>query len=329
MSVLSLSETSPPRPSLEERALGAYLGFAVGDALGAPVEFMTPREIRATHNGIHDSMTGGGWLRLRPGQVTDDTQMSLALGGAMLASGGWNLRAVADSFVGWLQSRPVDVGNTCRRGIRRYLQTGTLRGAPAEEDGGNGALMRNLPVALGTPPPRDAGGTDTGAGQAEGEDAVFAQRSIEQARITHGHALSDEATVALGRMTRILLSGGERGDCRRIADELVARHRVFAFEPWPGRTSGYVVDTVQTVLDVFFRGETFEACLLDAVNRGGDADTNGALTGQLAGALWGVRAIPERWLRKLDERVRAEISAQARGLLLLGRWSGEGGGAGR
>ncbi|MDR2674652.1 MAG: ADP-ribosyl-[dinitrogen reductase] hydrolase [Opitutaceae bacterium] len=315
MSVLSLSETGPRRPSLEERASGAYLGFAVGDALGAPVEFMTPREIRAAHNGIHDSMTGGGWLRLRPGQVTDDTQMSLALGGAMLAGGGWNLRAVADSFAGWLQSRPVDVGNTCRRGIRRYLQTGTLRGAPAEEDGGNGALMRNLPVALGTPPPRDA---DTVLGDG---DAVFARRSIEQARITHGHVLSDEATVALGRMTRVLLSGGTREDCRRIADGLVARHRVFAFEPWPGRTSGYVVDTVQTVLDVFFRGETFEACLLDVVNRGGDADTNGALTGQLAGALWGVRAIPERWLRKLDERVRAEISAQARGLLLLGRWS--------
>ncbi len=321
MSMLSLSETGPsPGPSLEERALGAYLGFAVGDALGAPVEFMTPREIRAAHNGIHNSMTGGGWLRLKPGQVTDDTQMSLALGGAMLASGGWSLRAAADSFVAWLQSRPVDVGNTCRRGIRRYLQTGTLRGAPAEEDGGNGALMRNLPVALGTPPPRGADGAATGARLAGDADEVFAQRSVEQARITHGHALSDAATVALGRMTRVLLSGGTRGDCRRVADELVGRHRAFAFDPWPGRTSGYVVDTVQTVLDVFFRGEGFEACLLDVVNRGGDADTNGALTGQLAGALWGAQAIPERWLRKLDERIKARICEQARGLLQLARW---------
>ncbi|MDR2844532.1 MAG: ADP-ribosyl-[dinitrogen reductase] hydrolase [Puniceicoccales bacterium] len=310
MNVFSLLKSEPTAPTLEERALGAYLGFAVGDALGAPVEFMTPNEIKGTYNGIHNSMTGGGWLRLKPGQVTDDTQMSLALGGAMLANDGWNLRAVADAFVAWLRGRPIDVGNTCRRGIRRYLQTGTLCGTPAEEDGGNGALMRNLPVALGTPPPLG-----------DGTDAVFAQRSIEQARITHGHVFSDEATVALGRMTRVLLAGGGRGDCRKIADALVARHRTFAFDPWPGRTSGYVVDTVQTVLDVFFRGESFEACLLDVVNRGGDADTNGALTGQLAGALWGVRAIPARWLRKLDKQVSAAVEAQVHGLLRLGHWT--------
>lgn len=327
MNVLSLSATTSSEPSLEERALGAYLGFAVGDAMGASVEFMTPREIRVVHGGVLDTIKGGGWLRLKPGQVTDDTQMCLALGGAILASGGWNLRAVADAFVAWLQSRPVDVGNTCRRGIRRYLQTGTLRGVPAEEDGGNGALMRNLPVALGTPPPvRAAGGMtaeERRAALVEGDDAVFAQRSVEQARITHGHVLSDEATVALGRMTRVLLAGGAQADCRRMADTLVARNPVFAFEPWPGRTSGYVADTVQTVLDGFLRAGSFEECVVDVVNRGGDADTNGALAGQLAGALWGVQAIPARWLAKLDEGVKKKIGEQVEGLLGLGGWKKE------
>lgn len=291
-------------PSLYERALGAYLGFAAGDALGATVEFMTAGEIKAVH-GVLATIKGGGWLRLKPGQVTDDTQMCLAVGDAMLESGGWNARAVADAFVRWLQSRPVDVGNTCRRGIRRYLQTGTLCGAPAEEDGGNGALMRNLPVALGTP-------------LAGGGDEVFARRSIEQARITHGHVLSDTATVELGRMTRVLLGGGGQEACRRLADDLVKRHPVFDFEPWPGRTSGYVVDTVQTVLDAFFRSGGFEECVVDAVNRGGDSDTIGALAGQLAGALWGVDAIPDRWLAKLDGAVKKQIERQVGGLLRLG-----------
>ena len=84
-----------------DRALGAYLGLAVGDALGATVEFLMPREIQAQY-GVHLEIVGGGWLRLKPGAVTDDTEMSLALGRALLASGGWNLKAVADEFAAWL-----------------------------------------------------------------------------------------------------------------------------------------------------------------------------------------------------------------------------------
>ena len=80
--------TQPRHPpaapgSLLDRARGAYLGFAIGDALGATVEFLTPREIQAQY-GVHEHIVGGGWLRLKPGQITDDTQMSLALGDAIL-----------------------------------------------------------------------------------------------------------------------------------------------------------------------------------------------------------------------------------------------------
>jgi len=295
-----------PRRFDTRRALGAFLGLATGDALGGPVEFMLPHEIRAAHKGRLTEMTGGGWLRLKPGQVTDDTQMALAVGGALVAAGGWDLRGVAESFVAWLRSRPIDVGNACRRGIRRYMQDGSLAAPESGEDGGNGALMRQLPVALGTPP--DATGSD---------DAEFARRAVAQARITHGHVFSDEANVALGRMTRLLLSGGTRADCRAVADALVARFPAFKFSPWPGRTSGYVVDTMQTVLDVFFAANSFEECVVEAVNRGGDADTIGALTGQLAGAFWGADAIPERWLRRLDPAVRVQIETQTNALLAL------------
>jgi len=286
--------------SLLDRALGAYLGLAVGDALGATVEFMTAGEIAATYR-VHRQMVGGGWLSLKPGQVTDDTQMSLALGGAVLARNTWDLRAVAEAFVAWLHTRPPDIGHTCRRGIRRYMIDGTLSAKLATDSAGNGAAMRNLPVVLAT----------------LGDAAACAQFSLEQAHLTHRHPLSDAAILTLARMTQVLLHGGSRDDSRAAANELSAQHPEFRFVPWPGRTSGYIVDTVQTVFDAFFRAESFEDCLVDVVNRGGDADTTGALAGQLAGALHGVQAIPGRWIKRLDPAVNAAIRTQTQGLLAL------------
>ncbi|MBL8359652.1 MAG: ADP-ribosylglycohydrolase family protein, partial [Rubrivivax sp.] len=129
----------PAWPELWDRALGAYLGLAIGDALGATVEFMRPREIAhafAAQGGVHRHIVGGGWLRLAPGQVTDDTTMCLALGDALLrgqADGRpHDTTLIADAFVAWWRGKPVDCGNTCRRGIARYLREGTLEGPPNE-----------------------------------------------------------------------------------------------------------------------------------------------------------------------------------------------------
>lgn len=294
----------PPKtqenPSLMERALGAFLGVAVGDALGATVEFLTAREIAAAYK-VHNQIIGGGWLRLKPGRVTDDTEMALALGSALISSNGWNPRAIADSFVTWMRGKPIDIGNTCRRGISRYRTDGSLCGPPAEEEGGNGAAMRNFPTVL----------------VSLESDELLIQRSIEQAHITHNHPKSDAATAAIACMTRRLLLGGGLAACRQIACDLIARHPAFHFEPWPGNTSGYIVDTVQTVFDGFFHTGSFEECLVRVVNRGGDADTNGALAGQLAGALYGVDNIPARWLKKLDPAVTAAIRNQTPLLLSL------------
>lgn len=300
-----LDEAQPPvlpaNSVLLDRALGAFLGVAIGDALGATVEFLTPREIAARFK-VHNQIVGGGWLALRPGQVTDDTEMALALGSALVASGGWNLRAIADAFVVWMRGVPVDIGNTCRRGISRYVATGTLCAAPAEADGGNGAAMRNLPTVF----------------VSLGDEEQVIQRSLEQAHLTHNHPKSDAATVAIACMTRRLLLEGEQAACDQIAWDLVARHPAFGFRPWPGNTSGYIVHTVQTVFDGFFNTGSFEECLVRVVNRGGDADTTGALAGQLAGALYGLQGIPARWLKRLDPAVKAAVYQQTPQLLRLG-----------
>lgn len=215
---------------VHERVLGAYLGFAVGDALGATVAFMTPVEIQHAY-GMHRDMVGGGWLKLKPGQVTDDTQMALAL-------------------------------------------------ATLDDDG------------------------------------AFSRASLEQCHITHHHPLSDAATLALGRMTRTLVRGGGIKGCRTEANRLIGEFPAFRFDPYPKRASGCIVDTVQTVLHTFFRTDGFESCVTEVVNRGEDADTNGALAGMLAGAAYGVAGIPGYWLKKLDKEIRRRIETQTEALLI-------------
>jgi len=87
-------------PTLHERALGAYLGFAAGDALGATVEFMTRREIETAYR-THETIVGGGWLRLAPGQVTDDTEMAMCVGRAVLEAKTRDVARVCEQFATW------------------------------------------------------------------------------------------------------------------------------------------------------------------------------------------------------------------------------------
>ncbi len=286
--------------TVRDRALAAYLGFAIGDALGATVEFMTAREIAAEY-GVHREIIGRGWLRLKPGQVTDDTQMALALGRSLVRCGGLELRDVCEEFAAWLKSGPIDVGNTCRRGIRRYIVHGTVEGAFSPGDAGNGAAMRVLPVALAT----------------FGDPGRAEPWALAQGRITHHHPLSDSACIALVQMVHSLLRGQGKPEARKIADALAEKHKGFRFEPYPGRCTAYVADTMQTVLHFYFSTETFADCVIQTVNQGGDADTTGALAAMLAGATYGLAAIPRGWLAKLDHQAASAIRRQVPLLLAI------------
>lgn len=289
-------------PGLRERARGAYLGLAVGDALGATTEFMTPNEIRERH-GVHRDIIGGGWLKLPPGQVTDDTAMSLALGEAILTCGTIDAMACAQAFDNWMRTKPADIGNTVRRNLVRFRQTGEPRAPESEHDAGNGAAMRMLPAALftyGLPP----------------DDACTLNR--RQAHVTHHSVLSDAGCDTLLAMLHDLLAGVGIDGVAHHADALAGRHRVFAFrERKVTNPSGFIGDTLQVVFQGLFACDAFEPCLIDIVNRGGDADTTGAIAGMLAGAAWGEQAIPSRWLVALDADIRAHCIRQADDLLAL------------
>lgn len=299
------SHHTPPE-QVYERARAAYLGLAIGDALGATTEFMTPCEIKAKYR-VHRKIIGGGWLYLKPGQVTDDTEMSLALGRALLTAGKWELTLIADNFLAWMRNKPIDIGSTCRRGIRDYMLKGQLETPYNEWDAGNGAAMRMAPVALFT----------------LGDDAHLAGCAMEQAHLTHNHPLSDAACLVIGTMVQGAIFGCNRFDLHQMTRELVAEYGSFRFNNYRGHASSYVVDTMQTVFHYLFTTGSFEECLIGVVNQGGDADTTGAIAGMIAGAFYGIDEIPARWLKKLDRDIKAEVEEQAVQLVNLSPWGAQ------
>lgn len=285
-------------------AIAAYLGLAIGDALGATVEFMTPNEIAARYC-THDTIRGGGWLHLKPGQVTDDTTMSLALGNAILAHGKVDALAAAQAFDDWMRAKPVDIGNTVRRNLLQFRKTDTPEAPYSDHDAGNGAAMRVLPVALAT------------FGQTE--EAVRAACRA-QAHVTHNCLLSDAACECLVFMVQDALRGADKNHLlRKHAHPLAALFTEFKFRAvrQSRNPSGYVAHTLQAVFQSFFDTDDFRDCLIDVVNRGGDADTTGAIGGMLAGAVYGLEAIPTPWLKKLDTNTRQSCEDQARALIQM------------
>lgn len=285
-----------------DRACGAMLGLAIGDALGATVEFMTPREIAAQH-GVHDRICGGGWLKLPAGEVTDDTTMTFALAEAWLAAGGApDARACADAFDAWMRAKPVDIGNTVRRGIVRWRLHGTAQ-AELSSDAGNGATMRCLPVALGL----------LGADAAAVEAAA-----LTQARVTHHNPLTDAATLCAVRMVQAACAGAGVEGVLAEADALAAAHGEFAFRDRRcDNPSGYIVDTMRAVCQAIAGQRGFEAVLVDVVNRGGDADTTGAIAGMIVGALVGETGLPPHWRQAVKPAVRKDCVRLASGLIEL------------
>ncbi len=295
----------PARIALRRHARGAMLGLALGDALGATVEFMTPSEIHRVH-GRHDRIRGGGWLRLPSGQVTDDTTMAFALAEA------WLLRPHAPSaedyaaaFDTWMRGQPVDIGHTVRRGILRFRQTGEAC-MPPSEDAGNGATMRCAPTALillGAP-------ADT-----------LARATLAQARVTHNNPLTDAATLTVVNMIQAGLRAADAPGqgIRAVMAQAHLLAREFPLFRFRGRRalnpSGYVVDTLRAVLQAIDLNDSFESALLQVVNCGGDADTTGAITGMIMGALVGEQGLPERWLKALDGSVHRRCIDLADGLI--------------
>ena len=218
-----------------------------------------------------------------------------------LANGRVDALATARAFDAWMRAKPVDIGNTVRRNLISWRRSGEPEAPPSEHDAGNGAAMRVLPLALATyghPP----------------DEIVAASRA--QAHVTHNNELSDAACETLVAMLHAYLADDPAAAKRCIASLVENRPQYAHDRKRCENPSGYVVDTLHAVFQALTAHNDFEACLIDVVNRGGDADTTGAIAGMLAGARGGLEAIPLRWLRALDPQVRSQCETQAVALMM-------------
>lgn len=262
--------------NIKSKIKGSLYGFAIGDAMGATTEFMDELQIKKKYGEVRD-IIGGGWLGLKPGEVTDDTQMMLCVCEA-IEHAPENEEAMLDrccsNFVDWFKSNPKDIGICCCKVISNcaiykcYESWQTFSEDP--ESLGNGSLMRTLPIIL--------------AGLSE-------DLAISQGQLTHNNILCDTAlSIYYMNMEKVLYYG----KLRSYATELA--------EP-----TGHVLKTLNNALYWVQNTKTFEDAIINPVNRGGDADTIAAITGGFAGALYGYEAIPQRWIEQLDPKVKADL----------------------
>jgi ADP-ribosyl-[dinitrogen reductase] hydrolase len=288
-----------PAPTSERRGRfrGALLGLAVGDAIGTTVEFKPPGSFPAVTD-----MVGGGPFHLAPGQWTDDTSMALCLAESLLECNGFDARDQMERYVKWWRhghrsstGRCFDIGNTVRQALATFEQTGNpIAGPTHESSAGNGSLMRLAPVPM----------YFIASGSA---DPVH--MSAESSRTTHGAPAAIEACRFLGTLLVDALAGASKKELldapRDVSHPLIATIAAGSFkakEPPAIRGRGYVVDCLEAALWAFHRCGSFEEGCLLAVNLGDDADTTAAVYGQLAGAHYGERGIPDRWRTRLAQR---------------------------
>lgn len=286
-----------------DRARGALVGLAVGDALGTTLEFST-RDAQLHHT----EMTGGGPFRLKPGVWTDDTSMALALADSLVACRGFDPMDLMQRFLGWYRNGDYspagycfDIGGTTREALTRYEQTGMAFAGNADElSAGNGSVMRLAPVAI----------------YASGDAELCARIAAAQSRTTHGAPQAVDGCVLLADRLRRAIAGEDR-ETLLMAQSFDGHPAVqdIAAGTWQARArgairaSGYVVHTLEAAFWAVASTSSFEDAVIVAVNLGDDADTVGAVTGQIAGALYGMSAIPERWLTTLAWRDRLVAAA--------------------
>ena len=291
-----------PAAARRQRAIGALIGSAVGDALGAPFEFgpagRFSRRFPEPQRGVRTEMCGGGpWA---PGEVTDDTQMALLLAASLLAHDGLDEADVFDRFAAWAAGGAKDVGIQTRAvfasgqpwqtAARQYFEAG-------HRAAGNGSLMRTVPAAL----------YFASAGAAASAEAA---RRISN--LTHGDPAAGDGCVLFHRMVAVALDGG---DPLAHLDAALATIPAERREKWqtvltpgwaPGdatEPNGAVWPTLGTAVWALRRYVSFEQAMRAVIDIGGDTDTIACVAGGLLGAVFGIEAIPCRWTIALTGNV--------------------------
>ena len=284
-------------PTLD-RAIGALVGLACGDAVGTTVEFQP----RGSFDPVTD-MVGGGPFRLEAGQWTDDTSMALCLAESLIENDGMDLADQMRRYVRWRddghfssKGHCFDIGFTTDTQLDRFIRTGEPVEPADEVDQdaqANGSLMRLAPVPI-------RWWTDPEAA---------AERSGESSTTTHAATVPVDACRLMGAMVAALIGGATWSDVTAPSfwreSELAPAIAEIAAGSWATKQdgeikgSGHSVRALEAALWAVDGAQEFREAVLRATNLGDDADTTAAIAGQFAGARWGHTGIPEAWRTKL------------------------------
>ena len=309
---------------VRDRVLGCMVGGAVGDALGAPFEFLPPGVYRERFPEPElegdGEMIGGGAFDWAPGEFTDDTQMALVIAESLLEHGRYDLDDIWQRWRVWARTSS-DVGATTATALRaEHPRDALALHADLAWTAGNGALMRAFPLALAT----------LDVTEARAREVV-----LDQAASTHPHpAAGWGAWIAVAAMRAAITAGGEAGgeeggeegggaeQARMAALAAIASELRVMGEREPEHAprfiemldagwepadadvgNGSVWGCLAQAVWSLRRNPDFESTVVDVVDLGRDADTVACVTGALAGAVHGYGAVPQRWRERLNGRV--------------------------
>lgn len=292
-----------------DRARGALLGLACGDALGRPVEFASAEEISAEHGQL-DEMVGHGTWNQPAGTITDDTEQALCIARSLVEHQTFDPADVADRFVAWYDSEPFDIGRMTMKSLSRLKHGDTWDEAGQHvweqsregQNAGNGSVMRCPPLAIPYATDWDQ----------------LVKVSRQSSQITHADPRCTEGCAILNLTVAGLLEDADtplRDALDYVGsdtpDELVTALQPVARGDTPNtlETSGYVVHSLQTALHNGLIADSAEDAIVTAVNHGGDTDTIGAIAGAIAGARFGSSALPDQWIDTINEAGELELLA--------------------
>lgn len=286
-------------------------GIAIGDALGVPVEFITRKEI--SKNPVTD-MIGYGTHEQPRGTFSDDSSLTFCLAEAL--THGFDLNTIAENFVNWYDNNywtaggeVFDIGIATEDAIIRLKNNVTpeLAGGFEEDSNGNGSLMRILPLLI----------------YVKNKTAEERYRIIKQvSSITHGHARSVISCFYYIEFALQLIQGRDKFEAYKNLQnnlpvifgklgvnplELIHFDRLLK-ENITERivdeicSTGYVLHTLEASIWCILTTNDYSEAVLKAVNLGEDTDTTGAVTGGLAGLVYGFEGIPKRWINELAKK---------------------------
>lgn len=288
----------PLPEGVRSRARGALLGQLAGDALGTTVEFQGPESIRQRYPDGLREIVGGGPFRVLPGQVTDDSELALALARALRAAGRYDPDTVAGAYLDWYASGPFDIGGTIGQAFRGGVAPGLdaaskVLGRTNAHSQANGSLMRICPLAIF--------GWDL-------RPERLASLAAFDARLSHPHPVCQDAAVAFTHAIALAIRAGGSG--REVHDATIAFAHTQGLHPDvlteleaaregpPSdfvRNMGWVRIALRNAFHQARSAPDLETGLVETVAGGGDTDTNGCIAGALLGAIHGQAGVPERW----------------------------------